>query len=130
MAADVTNTLVATITSTEQSSSAVDINRSTGNPAISATTGTFNTYVACLGGANVLTLPVDPVYQCYIKNLDATKTITVAWTPNEGVGATILLLNPGDQIMFWCSIIAGAGVTGITLTPSAAGALVEYFLGG
>jgi hypothetical protein len=129
---DVTNTLIANITSTEQSSSNIPINRSNGNPQFNANVGQFTTYFALGAGANVITLPFSPVTQVYIKNIDPVKTITVNWTPNGGAPANIKVLNIGDQIISWDNP-AGAitpGITSLTLTPSAAGCLVEYFLGG
>lgn len=129
---DVTNALVANITSTEQSTSNIPINRSTGNPSTNANVGVFNTYLALAGGANAIALPFSPCTQLYIRNLDTAKTIQVNWTQNGGGAVNVLVLNPGDQIIFW-STPGGAttpGITALSLTPSAAGALVEYFLGG
>jgi hypothetical protein len=128
---DVTNTLIANITSTEQSTSNVDINRGTGNPAFSASAGQFTTYLALNPGLNSFVLPVTPAAQVYIKNIDPIKTVVVNWTSVGSVGsATILNLTPGDQIIFWCSPTGASGITALTMTPSAAGCLVEYFLGG
>jgi hypothetical protein len=129
---DVTNTLVANISSTEQSSSNVPINRSNGNPAFAANVGSFTTYFALIAGENELPIPFTPCTQVYVKNLDVTKYVTVKWTPNNFAKVITLVLNPGDQMALWCNP-AGAqtpGITEISLTPSAAGALVEYFLGG
>ena len=130
---DVTNTLTATITSQEQSTSNIPINRSTGNPAFNANVGSFITYLALAGGAQPLALPsaINPTTQVYLRNIDPTKTLTVAWTPNGGALNNVIVLNPGDQIIFWCNPggVTTPGVTAITLTPSAAGCLIEYFLG-
>lgn len=132
---DVTNTLTATITSTEQSTSNVDINRNTGNPAFLANVGQFTTYYALQSGANPIPLPATgfQISQVYIKNIDSTKSISVAWAPDTtGTLVTVCTLNPGDQIMLWANSTAAVtpGITQLTLTPSAIGCLVEYFLGG
>lgn len=125
---DVTNTLVANVSSTEQSTSNVPINRGTGNPAYACNVGVFATYVQ-LGGSTNIVLPITTVTQLYIKNIDPTLSCIVNWTPKNASNATILELNPGDQIIFW-SNPGGAtspGITSLTLTGTG---LVEYFLGG
>jgi hypothetical protein len=129
---DVTNTLTATITSTEQSTSNVPINRGTGNPSYPANVGVFATYLALTSGTNVINLPISPCYQVYIKNLDLTKTIEVTWTPNSGTNVVVEnSLYPGDLIILWQNPTGTAGgITALTLTPSVSGALCEYFLGG
>jgi hypothetical protein len=129
---DVTNTLIANISSTEQSSSAVDINRSTNNPAFPCNVGQFTTYFSLAAGVNNIPLPFNPCTQLYIRNIDPSKSVVVTWTNNNGGSSAIITLNIGDQIICWCSP-AGAinpGITALSMTPSAAGCLVEYFLGG
>jgi hypothetical protein len=128
---DVTNSLVATITSTEQSTSNTPINRSTGNPSFSCNGALFNTYQALAAGPNPFGLPYIPATQLYVRNIDPTKTILVSWTPNGGASASIITLNPGDQIILFCNPTGTTpGITAGFLTPSAAGALVEVFAGG
>lgn len=131
--AKITNTLLANITATEDSTSSVIVNRSNGTPAYDSNVAQMTEYFVLAGGPNVIPMPVGFVTQLYICNKDAAKGITVIWTPTTGVAATIIALNPGDMIMFWCNP-AGAvvpdGISALTLTPSAAGALVEFFLGG
>ncbi len=129
---DVTNTLVANFTSTEQSSSSVNINRSNGNPGFNANVGQFTTYFLLPGGQSSIPLPFSPVTQLYIKNLDQAHSILIVWTMNTGAAHPVIELNPGDQIMFWCSP-AGAmtpGITELFMTPNSGTALVEFFLGG
>lgn len=130
---DVTNTLVANLTSTEQSTSNVPINRSTGNPAFNCNVGIFLTYFALAAGVNNVLLPTPVVYQAYFRNLDAAKNLTVSWGVNGGGGNNpIITLLPGDQIIYWGnpSGAGASGLTSISITPSAAGCLMEYFLGG
>lgn len=132
MAGNTTNGLTATITSTEDSTQNVPINRGTGNPAYDSTVGEFTFYYTLAAGANVIALPILHVTQLYIKNNDPSKTIQVTWTPNGGASASIINLNPGDIIMLWANP-AGAtspGITNLTLTSVAGGALVEFFFGG
>ena len=131
--AKITNTLVANITATEDSTSSVIVNRSTGNPSFDSSVAQMTEYFVLAGGANVIPIPFSPAAQVYIKNNDAAKSIQVTWTQNGGAGVSVVQLNPGDQIILWCNP-AGApapiGITALTLTPSAAGALVEFFIGG
>ena len=131
--AKMTNLLVANITSTEDSTSAVVVNRSTGNPAFDSSVSQMTEYFILAGGANVIPLPISPACQIYIKNNDAAKSIQVTWTQNGGGSVSIIQLNPGDQISFWTSPTgapAPIGITALSLTPSVAGALVEFFIGG
>lgn len=130
MANNVTNTLAAVITSTEDTTGNVPINRGTGNPAFDSVSGDFRTYLS-ITGALVLTPNPNPARQVYIRNLDATNDLTIAWVPSGGVNNTVILLKPGEQIMFWGDPSkAGGGVTQITITPSATPCLLEYFIGG
>lgn len=129
---DVTNSLIASITSQEQSTGNVPINRSTGSPSFNSNTGIFQSYVALNAGANVIGTTVSPITQVYVRNLDTAKSIIVAWTPNGGSLANVVTLNPGDQIILF-AVPGGAtnpGITELSLTPSAAGALCEFFIGG
>lgn len=128
---NVTNTLIANITATEDSTQNVPINRGTGNPAFDSSVAEGILYIALGAGANVIGLPISPTCQVYIRNNDPAKSVIVNWTPNGGAAGNITTLLPGDQIILWQKPGgANAGITTLTLTPSAAGALVEYFLGG
>lgn len=129
---DVTNTLVANISSIEQSTSNVPINRSTGNPAYASNLGLFTTYQALAAGVNNIPLPISPCTQIYIRNIDTTKNIVVNWTPLSTTVAVnvIRLAANGGQIILWLDPAGAEGITALSLTPSAAGCLVEYFLGG
>jgi hypothetical protein len=128
---DITNQLVANISTTEQSSANVPINRSTGNPAFTANTGQFSTYVPLATGVNVIPIPQVPACQLYIRNIDPTGTVIVNWTPIGQASAYVIKLWPGDQILFWISTSNSPtnGITALSLTASA-NMLVEYFLGG
>jgi hypothetical protein len=129
---DVTNALTATITSTEQSTSNVPINRGTGNPSFNCDFANFFTYLALNNGSNTISMPQIPACQVYVRNLDPAKTVSVSWTPNGGSLDSIIVLNPGDMILFWCNPAGTTtpGITAMNLNASAAGCLVEYFIGG
>lgn len=106
------------------------LNRQVGYVSFNATVGAFS--VANLAnGANVITLPISPVLQCYVKNLHATNTVTIILTPQGGASATVQVLGPGAVFSFWQTATAATyGITALTLTASAANTPVEYFLGG
>lgn len=129
---DVTNTLVANISSTEQSTSNVPINRSTGNPSFASNSGSFVTYVALAAGVNVPFFPFSPITQVYVRNIDAAKSLSMSWVPNGGAAAVVIELNPGDQIILWSNPAGpvAPGITSISFTPSTSGCLIEYFFGG
>jgi hypothetical protein len=76
-----------------------------------------------------IALPITPIQFLYIKNLHATNTVTVTWTPLSGTSATIQILEPGSAIIF-CQAIAGAGISALTVVASGTTTQIEYILGG
>lgn len=76
-----------------------------------------------------IALPVSPVQFLYLKNLHATQTLTVTWTPTGGSTATIQLLEPGDVIIF-LHTAAGGGITALSLTGSGAATTCEFVIAG
>lgn len=127
---NITNSLIANISATEDSSSNVIINRSTGNPAFDSNSAQMYEYQLLSAGANNFPLPTGIGLQIYIKNIDPAGTITVNWTPKGGAAANIVVLYPGDQIILFQKLgSTNAGITTLTLTPSAASVLCELFLG-
>lgn len=132
MALNLTNSLIATILSTDDITNNVPINFGTGNPAFDSNVGEYIRYLALGAGANGIILPKVPCTQFYIKNNDAAKTVQVAWTQNGGGNVNVLILNVGAQLLFWDNPVGVTtpGIANLTLTPSAAGCLVEMFLGG
>jgi len=78
-------------------------------------------------GANVITLAISPVQFLYIKNLHASNTISVTWTPTGGTSAIICTLEPGSAISY-INTTTGGGITALTLTASGASTGCEYLL--
>ena len=76
-----------------------------------------------------VSLPISPTNFLYVKNLHATNTLLVTWTPASGTSAPIVTLQPGAFIAF-SKPTGAAGITALTLTGSASATLVEYVLGG
>jgi len=82
-------------------------------------------------GGTTVSLPISPTNFLYVKNLHATNTLLVTWTPASGTfgSAPIVTLQPGAFIAF-SEPTGAAGITALTLTGSASATLVEYVLGG
>lgn len=76
-----------------------------------------------------ITLPISPVQFLYIKNLHATQTLTVTWTPTGGASATVQTLQPGSIIIL-LEAATGGGITALTLTGSGANTNCELVLAG
>jgi len=75
-------------------------------------------------GATTIALPASPTTFLYIKNLETVKTLAVTWTRAGGSSASVLVLGPGE----WISFGSSAGITALSLTPSAASTSIEYIL--
>ena len=133
MADNVTNTLSATILTTEDSSGTVPINRGLGNLSFDSIYGDFVTYKKLAAGDNVIDIPSTKAFQVYVKNNDPALFIIVKYTPTTGTSQSSPSLGPGEVFVIWQDITnpaATAGITALTLNASGANALVEYFLGG
>ena len=76
-----------------------------------------------------ITLPISPVQFLYIKNLHATQTLKVTWTPNGGASNDVVVLQPGSTIIF-LEAAAASGITALSLTGSGAATICEYVLAG
>ena len=125
---NVTNTLIANITSTEDSTGAVDINRGTGAPAFDSSLADFATY-RNLNDILTPTLPAAIIFQVYVRNLDAVTPLVVSWTPQGGSSAIITNLSPGDQVILWQKPGGvNAGVSSISFQTGGS-CNFEYFLG-
>lgn len=97
------------------------------------------TFVGTVGttGQNVLIgvapvtipLPVSPTQFVYIKNLHASQTVTVTWTPNGGASNVVATIEPGSALLL-LEAAAGGGITALSLVASGASTPVEYVLVG
>ncbi len=79
--------------------------------------------------ATPLTLPGSPTTFVYIKNLHATQTLTVTWTPNGGASNVVLTLQPGAFIAFGEVVQGLSGITALSVQASGAATPIEYVLG-
>ena len=131
MAVQVTNTLTAIITSTEDTTGNVFVNRGTGNPTVDSTTGLYVQQFVTAGAAVDTAIPYPvglAIDQLYIKNNDNVAVLTVKWTPAGGGVTTIKTIKPGGQLIFWESV-TGAGVSSVTIASSVGATFVELFVG-
>lgn len=127
---DATNTLTATITSTEDSTGVIPVNRGLGNLAFDSNVAEFCYYQKLSAGDNTIALPDGKAFQLYVKNIDPSLTLTVKYTPTGGVQQLSPLLAPGDVFLFWQAVTnVASGITALILNSSGT-ALVEYFIGG
>lgn len=129
---NITNTITASITATEDSTGSVIINRAIGI-GFDSTTASGIEYMKLPAGVTVFQLPISPVCQLYVKNIDPALNIIVDVTLNGGAPQQIASLNPTDFVLLWQKpggAPGNPGITNLTMTPSGANALVEYFLGG
>jgi hypothetical protein len=95
-------------------------------------TGNFITEAQSASAGTIpvsVTLPMVPTQFVYLKNLHATQTLTVAWTPTGGSSNTVLTLQPGSAIQF-VETAVGGGITTLTLTGSAPNTTFEGILAG
>lgn len=75
-----------------------------------------------------ITLPVEPINFLYIKNTGTT-AVQVTWTPQSGVSATVILLEPSSAIIL-VEITAGAGIAALSVSSVASSSSIEYIIGG
>jgi hypothetical protein len=88
------------------------------------------TQAASIGTSPVsIALPVSPTNFLYVKNLHATQTLTVTWTPNGGSSAVVQTLEPGSALLLIQTSLT-AGITALSLTGSGAATTCEYILAG
>jgi len=73
-----------------------------------------------------ITLPITPTQLFYLKNLSASFTITVTWTPESGSSAVIQVIQPGGVIFFFNP---GNGITALSVQASGV-ANVDYVMAG
>ena len=133
MANNMTNTLTATITGTEDSTGNVPVNRGLGNLSFDSIFAEFCTYQKLAAGDNTIVIPDGKAFQVYVKNNDPALNIVVKYTPTGLAQQLSATLGPGEVFLMWQQITnaaANAGITALVLNASGANALVEYFLGG
>jgi hypothetical protein len=95
-------------------------------------TGTTSEFVQSLiltAGANPITLPISPIQFLYLKNIHASNTVIVTWTPNGGASNVVLTLQPGSVIIF-VETNATSGITALNLNASGTPTQIEMILAG
>jgi hypothetical protein len=132
MANNVTNTLTATITVTEDTTGNVPINRGLGNQSNDSNYGEFTTFRKLAAGDNTIDIPNGKAFQVYVKNNDPALFLIVKYTPTTGAQQVSPALGPGEIFILWqvnTNAAATAGITALVINASGANALTEYFLG-
>lgn len=134
--ATATNTLQATITSTDANGN-TSINRGLGNPSLAGTVGNLLINQTLANGANVISLPdtgtVTGIQNLYVKNNAAPGggTVQISISINAAPAVVVALLQPGGIHVQWnVVVVAASQITALTLTASVANVPVEYFVGG
>lgn len=97
-----------------------------------STTGTTSEFVQSLiltAGANPITLPIPTIQFLYLKNIHASNTVTVSWTPAGSSLMAVLVLQPGAWIMFG-ETNATSGITALSLLASGTPTQVEMIMVG
>lgn len=95
-------------------------------------TGTISTVAESLSigtSPTSIALPITPTQVVYIKNLHASNTVTVTWTPNSGSSNIVITLQPGSMILL-NEANATSGISALSLTASGATTPVDYVLVG
>lgn len=83
-------------------------------------------------GASTITLSPATVFGVYIRNVSATASVQVTWTPTAGASAIVATLAPGAFIAFAnpsagaAVVTATPGISALTLQASAAATPVEF----
>jgi hypothetical protein len=75
-----------------------------------------------------ITLPGSPTTFVHMKNLHATNTVTVTWTPNGGSSNTVITLEPGGWIQTGSGVASTGGITALSVVASATATPIEYVL--
>ena len=121
---NVTNTLIANISTTEDTTQNVIINRTVPGLVFDSTVAQGVIYQS-LTGAFTVNLPSANCYQLYVRNNDPTNNVNV----NANAGSINWALHPGSAIFLWQSPTNGTAITSLQLTPAGTPCLVEYFIG-
>lgn len=97
----------------------------------SATAGEFNSGYLADTSQTTIGLPITQVRQLWLRNTHSSAKITVVWTPNGGASATVIILGPNDQCMFWHNNTGTSyGISSLKLTSDTSAATYELFIGG
>lgn len=122
-------TLSGTLQAVDSSTGTVQFNKQISVNLASGTTSAYAESLLVGTGTTTISLPISPAQCVYIKNLHASQTVTVTWTPNGGSTATILTLQPQGAILF-LEANTSSGITALTMTASGASTPVDYVVAG
>jgi len=97
--------------------------------AFAGSLSTLGEAVSIGASPTTLVLPKSPTQVVYIKNLHATQTLTVTWTPNGGGSAVVQTLQPLGFLLLLNSNTT-SGITALSVQASGAATPIDYFLAG
>lgn len=80
-----------------------------------------------------LPVPVSPATFVYIRNLSTTATVTVTWTPNTAISATVIVLQPGSVANNGSYILfeetnSSSGITAVSVIASLNLTPIEFLI--
>lgn len=107
------------------------VNSPIGNITLSATDASYQSYAQIAAAGTALTLPAATVWVAYVKNLDATATLTVQVQPTGGAlpsAANSPVLPPGGAYLYWAPVETSGGIIAVTLKSSAGTIAAEVLL--
>jgi hypothetical protein len=133
MALNTTNAVTLNIITTEDTTGAVEVNRSV-SLSYDSNFAQFISYLKVLTTNADLGTPVTgPFFQVYVKNNDPSNQVQILLQPTGDANVIVANLNPQDFICMWqkTSGNSPAGYTAVTaVCISGSSCLIEYFLGG
>lgn len=80
-----------------------------------------------------LPVPVSPATFVYIRNLSTTATVTVTWTPNTAISATVIVLQPGavannGSYILFEGTNSSSGITAVSVIASLNLTPIEFLI--
>jgi hypothetical protein len=103
-------------TDTTLTPSATIVTRNLNNPTLAATVVFYDPFFQASNGGSAVTLPAATCWIAYVKNLDATTNLTVAWTAVGASGSSTMLIVPGGIFLYMQPSEGSGGFTALTLT--------------
>jgi len=107
------------------------VNSAIGDITLAANESSYQSFAAIATTGTALTLPAATIWVVYVKNLDATQTLTVQVQPTGGVlpsAANSPVLPPGGVYIYWAPLETSGGITAVTLKSSSGPMAAEVLL--
>lgn len=126
----VTATVRGTITLTDNLTGSIALSKTLNN-AFTGTLSSFGQSIVIGTSPYTVNLPNGVAQFIYIRNLSSTAgtTITITWTPNGGVSASIIVLDAQATVIL-AEATTTDGVSALSMVSNQSGTLVEFILAG